>query len=308
MNYAPIVIFTYRRTIKELIESLLSNCLAQKSDLIVFSDGYKNEYDRIDVLNVRKQIITIKGFSSVKIIESNFNKGLAKSVIDGVTEVINEYGKVIVLEDDLIVSKNFLEYMNKALDFYQDNENIWSISGYTPKLSCLQSYRKDLFLSYRSNSWGWATWKSRWNMIDWNISDYTSFAQDKKAVKDFNRGGNDLSVMLRMQMLGKIDSWAIRWCYNQYRYEKLSVYPSRSKVINNGFDAKGTHNKDGQRRWESELSSNDIHFEILKIDETIVKCFKQKYDLWLKTRLGYLLKEYGGYNIVKKIIKFLGNK
>lgn len=154
---APIIIFCYRRRIDKLIESLLNNKEASISNLYIFSDGYKSDLDKQDILNLRKSIRGITGFKSVSIFESKFNRGLANSIIQGTTSVINTNGKAIVLEDDLITSEYFLDYMNKSLNLYKNNTNIWSISGYSPPLNYLKDYKKEVYLSLRSLSWGWAT-------------------------------------------------------------------------------------------------------------------------------------------------------
>ncbi len=304
---SPIILFTYRRIPKETIESLLKNKEARESKLFIFSDGYKNEIDKNDVLDVRKYLQTIKGFKNITIIEREKNLGLAKNIIDGVTEIINKYGKVIVLEDDLIVSSNFLEYMNEALEFYKDDDKIWSISGYTPSLKCLESYDKDVYLSLRANSWGWATCKDRWNTIDWEIKDWKKFKKDKKAIKEFNKGGNDMFRMLELQMFGKIDSWAIRWCYNQFKQNKYTIFPKYSKVYNNGFaDEKARHNS-GQKwdKFEIKLSNKKIQFmNNLKLDENIIQEFYKVYSIGLYTKIGYFLRKYGGYKLAKQIIRF----
>lgn len=300
---SPIVIFTYRRNIDKLIESLLKNNLAKESELFIFSDGYKSDRDKADVLEVRKNLKNITEFKQVHIKESSTNKGLASSVIEGASSVLKKYGKVIVLEDDLIVADNFLNYMNEALEYYKNDKKIWSISGYTPDLKCLNSYDKDVFLSVRACSWGWATWSDRWEKIDWEIKDWPEFTKDIKAIEKFNLGGNDMFTMLKMQMLGKIDSWAIRWCYNQFKYNTYTIYPSKSKLRNNGFDTVGTHNSTGKERWSVNVSIKDVKFEEIILDENIVQCFKNKYDMKLKTRIGYFLKEYGGYKFVKSLEK-----
>ena len=305
MNLAPIVIFTYRRKIDKLIDSLLKNKLAKESEIYIFSDGYRTDVDKADVLEVRESFKNIIGFKNIIIEESSQNNGLADSVIGGVSKIIDLHDNIIVLEDDLVVADNFLEYMNDALTFYKNDETIWSISGYTPPLKCLENYEKDLFLSPRASSWGWATWKDRWLKNDWDIDDWEEFKVDKEAIKRFNLGGDDMFKMLETQMLGKIDSWAIRWCYNQFRYNTFTVYPTQSKLINEGFDTKGTHNSSGSERWHVELSNCSIYFENLVVDKNIVDCFQKKYNLQLKTKIGYFLKQYGGYSFVKKIIKLM---
>ncbi len=305
---APIVIFTYRRNIDDVLKNLLANPRAQESELYVFSDGFKGKYDKQDVLQVRKSLKKILGFKNITIYESLENKGLANSIIEGVSKILQKYENIIVLEDDLLVSENFLDFMNQSLEFYKDSENIWSISGYTPELTCLNEYKKDVYLSPRASSWGWATWNDRWLSIDWNIKDYSDFKKNTTSIARFNEGGNDMSVMLKMQMSGKIDSWAIRWCYNQFKMKKYTVYPTFSRLVNIGFDEKGTHNSTGGRRWSTTLSKKPFELTMLEKDEVIFRCFAEKYNLQLKTKIGYFLKEYGGYKLVRKLMQIVGNK
>lgn len=304
-NLAPIVIFTYRRKIDTLITNLLKNDLSLESELYIFSDGYKSGIDKKDVLEVRNSLKNINGFKKITIKEYEKNNGLARSVIEGVTSIIDRYEKVIVLEDDLVVADNFLDYMNEALEFYKDNQNIWSISGYTPTLECLKDYKHDVFLSLRASSWGWATWKNRWEKNDWDIQNWDTFRNDKKAIKAFNKGGNDLFKMLETQMLGKIDSWAVRWCYNQFKYNTFTVYPKESKLINIGFDTKGTHNSSGEERWATTLSNKVVKLENVAVDIKVIECFAKKYNLHFKTKIGYLLKRFGGYKFMKKNLNAL---
>lgn len=307
INLASIVIFTYRRIPKKLIVSLLQNKLAQESSLIIYSDGNKNNDDKLDVDEVRKNLKSITGFKSIKIIESDKNKGLANSIISGVSDVISKNGKVIVLEDDLIVSSDFLEFMNDALNFYENNHQIWSISGYTSQLPCLKNYDKDLYLSLRASSWGWATWKDRWDSVDWEVKEFNKFKKDKSMRKQFELGGDDMYKMLDLQVLGKIDSWAIRWCFSQFLQNKYTVYPVKSKIINDGFrDHKGTHNSGNNKKWGTNLNNKKVKFRKLEANNTIINCFKQYHDLSLFTKIGYFLKKYGGYSFVKNILKSLG--
>jgi len=302
---SPIVLFTYRRIPQGVIESLQKNSIAGESELFIYSDGPKNESDKQDISRVKAYLASITGFKAIKAIESNENNGLAHSIIDGVTEIVRKYGKVIVLEDDLIVSNDFLEYMNEALNFYKDDKKIWSISGYGPKLPCFGDYNKDLYLSPRGSSWGWATWGDRWAMVDWKVEDFTTLKKNNDLRKNFNLGGNDMYKMLELQMLSKIDSWAIRWCYSQFYNNMYTVYPKKSKIINNGFsDNKGTHNSGINSKLTLELDNNKVNFNDLHVEQKIIQCFKKFHNLSLKTRAGYFLKKYGGYKTVKKILNF----
>ena len=303
---SPIVLFTYRRIPNKTIKSLLKNRLAIESELYIFSDGYKNEIDKEDILEVRKYLKEIDGFRKVTIVESSNNKGLANSIIEGVTKVLDEYGKVIVLEDDLIVANDFLEYMHEALEFYENDKKIWSIAGYAPELPCLKERKDELYLSPRASSWGWATWSDRWQMVDWSVADWQEFKKDKKAIERFNLGGNDMYKMLELQMLGKLDSWAIRWCYSQFRQEKYTVYPVQSKVINDGFsDNKGTHNSGSYEKLAIKLNHKAVKFKKLEVKDELVACFKSFHNLSLKTQIGYTLKKFGGYRLAKKFMKTL---
>jgi len=300
----PIVFFTYKRVPRKTIKSLLNNNLASKSDVYIFSDGYKNDVDKNDVLEVREYLKSIEGFKSIQVVEASQNKGLANSIIYGVTEIINRYGKVIVLEDDLIVSNDFLEYMNEALEFYKNDKAIWSISGYGPKLPCLEDYDKDLYLSPRGSSWGWATWKGRWDSVDWDVKDFEKLKLDKQMRKEFELGGDDMYKMLELQMLEKIDSWAIRWCFSQFLQDKYTVYPVKSKIVNDGFnDSKGTHNSDGSSKWDVQTSDVQVTFENIGVKEDIIICWKKYFNLSLFTKIGYFLKKYGGHKFTKKIIR-----
>jgi len=304
--YAPIVMFAYRRIPQKTIESLLENKYAKDSYLYIYSDGFKNDIDKQDVLKVRQYLKTIKGFKSISIKEAPTNKGLADSIINGVSEIINKYEKVIVLEDDLIVSNNFLAYMNEALDFYQNDKKIWSISGYGPKLPCLEKYEKDVYLSPRASSWGWASWKDRWNSVDWDVKEFQKLKKNKQMRKQFELGGDDLYKMLELQVLGKIDSWAIRWCYSQFLQKMYTVYPVKSKVLNVGFEnMQSTHTSGSGKKWDVTLNSDKLKLKKLEPDENIIKNFKEFYSLSFFTEMGYFLRKHGGYNLAKRTCRLI---
>lgn len=303
-SFSPIIIFTYKRVPNKLIESLQKNNLSEYSNVIIYSDGHKNNTDKKDVEEVRKYLNSITNFKSVKIIESPKNRGLANSIINGVSEVFEKYEKVIVLEDDLIVSSDFLEYMNDALNFYKADKKVWSISGYGPKLPCLEYSEDDLYLSPRASSWGWATWKDRWKKVDWEMKEFSTLKVNKDLRQKFNLSGNDMYKMLELQMLGKIDSWAIRWCYSQFMLDTYTVFPKNSKIINDGFsDNKGTHNSGVYEKLTLELSDENITLKELAVDNKILKCFGEFHHLSVKTRIGYFLKKYGGYNFIKRLYR-----
>ena len=222
-SLAPILLFTYNRPqhTKKVIKSLENSPLATKSNLYIFCDGIKNKKDNIEVTKnkqIKKIINSIKKekFNKITIFKEKKNKGLAKSIIDGVTGIINKYQKVIVLEDDIVINKYFLNYMNDALVFYKKEKTIFSLSGYCPYFKIPKNYKEDLFLFYRFSSWGWATWKDRWDKIKFDSKQFEKIKKNKTLKKKFNLGGDDLYDMFYNQIKGRINSWAIYYCFNQF--------------------------------------------------------------------------------------------
>lgn len=257
--YTPIVIFAFNRldVLKNCILSLQMNTESRDSDLFVFVDGarpHKKE-EGLLVKEVQDFVKTITGFKSLHYQFAEKNMGLAPSVITGVTEIINQYGKAIVVEDDLFVSKNFLAYMNKGLIMYKDNPQVFSICGYSSRVKRPNGYEYDAYFCTRSSSWGWATWKDRWDSVDWNLREWKNH---KKNARNFNKwGGSDCWKMLNDWRNGRNSSWAIRFCYAQFLQDGLSLFPLVSKVGNEGFDGRGTHGKKWTRaKFDFDVTDN----------------------------------------------------
>lgn len=281
---APLLIFAYARPdhLERCLETAALNKEAIETDLFLFCDGPKNDNVKARVEEVRKVAEQEKNrgrFKTIQVIQSDKNKGLAKSVITGVTDVIKKYGKCIVVEDDLILSENFLCFMNGAMNFYEGNETIWGVTGYTYPFRRLKEYSHDCYLSYRISSWGWGTWKDRWETVDWEVKDYKELFYKPWRWIRFNRGGNDLFRMLRRQMQGKRDSWAIRFCYAQSRQNKYAVYPSKTLLVNEGFDGLGTHCEPDARFKDAKIDNEtqNFKFENLKVDKKLLREFKRLF-------------------------------
>jgi len=276
---APICLFTYSRLseTKLTIEALKNNYLASKSDLFIFSDGPRNENVLQKVEEVRQYLKTVKGFKSINIYEAIENKGLASSIISGVSKIIKEHGSAIVVEDDLITSPNFLDFMNNSLNFYKNNNSIFSISGFSVKVEIPKEYAYDIYFWGRAHSWGWATWVDRWSTIDWEIEDYASFINNRKLQKSFNKCGSDLSKMLISAKTGKVDSWYILFNYNQFKQNRVTVYPILSKVNNNGFMSDATHTDSYNRIRIDFDKSSKIKFELPEIIEFNSDISRQVY-------------------------------
>ncbi len=274
---APIVVFAFNRldSLKNCIESLKSNTESMESDLFVFVDGPRPHKDGEEQLvkEVRDYVKTITGFNSLEYFFSETNKGLAPSVIAGVSEIVERYGKAIVVEDDLFVAKNFLAFMNEGLTKYQSNSKVFSICGYTNRLNNTKGYPYDAYFCTRSSSWGWATWKDRWDSVDWELKEWE---QHQKNSKNFNKwGGSDCWGMLNGWREGKNSSWAIRFCYAQFLQDGLSLFPIISKLGNDGFDGRGTHGKNWTRAKFDFDSSDNKRFILPREISLNKKLYKQ---------------------------------
>lgn len=281
---APLVIFVYNREeiTRKMLAAINSNLLAEETAVFIFSDGPKKECDIEKVEQVRKLIkefLNNNNFKSVSVTEAEKNKGLANSIIDGVTKVIDEYGRVIVLEDDLITATNFLKFMNDCLDYYENMKEVWSIGGTTYKLPSLESYGHDVYACYRGESCGWASWKDRWDMVDWAVSDYGQFMRDAGKRRRFKRGGQDMVAMLAMQMEGRVDSWAIRWCYCQSMNGMVTILPRKSFVKNIGWGDAGTHAKASIDPFDTAAESEGFEYKLEKvgIDRRLMREFRRYF-------------------------------
>ena len=241
MNCAPVLLFTYNRLshTQRCVEALLKNHLSSESELFIYSDAAKDIAQQESVKEVRNFIHTIQGFKAITIIERDKNWGLAKNIIDGVTTQVNRYGKVIVLEDDLVVAPFFLQFMNEALETYKDEPKIGHIQAcdFTQDPSL-----PDTFLIKFTGSWGWATWDRAWKHFNPNGKELLQEMQKRQLTHAFDMNGKyGFTRMLRRQIEGKNNSWAIRWNASLFLKDILSLNVGRSLVQNEGFDGSGTN-------------------------------------------------------------------
>lgn len=242
MNLAPIVLFVYDRIeqTRRTIESLQKNYESKKSELYIYSDNHKCDRSSRGVAEVRNFIERLSGFKKITIIKRDANYGLKLSIETGVFEVISKHGKAIVLEDDLLLSINFLQYMNEALDRYADEENIMGISGYvSPHRIKVES---DCFFLPFISSWGWATWKRSWDLYQKFPNNYQEYLSSPESIKRFNlNGAIDYYSMLKNTLAGKTHSWAINWYFANFIRSGLTLYPRETLVENIGFDGTGVN-------------------------------------------------------------------
>ena len=241
MTCAPILLFVYNRPehTRRCIESLTQNALAADSTLYIYADGPKDTTQQTAVDEVRSYLRTISGFKTVNLIERKENWGLARNIIDGVTTQVNHYGKVIVLEDDLVVAPYFLQFMNDALETYKDEPKVGHIQAcdFTQDPSL-----PDTFLIKWTGSWGWATWERAWKHFNPNGKALLEELEQRKLTYTFDFNGKyGFTRMLRRQIEGKNNSWAIRWNASLFLKDILSLNVGRSLVQNEGFDGSGTN-------------------------------------------------------------------
>lgn len=247
LELAPVALFVYNRPdhAQKTVEALLRNELASETDLIVFADGPKEnaaETTKQQIQAVRDYIGSISGFKSIECHFAEKNIGCADSIIRGVTETVNRYGKVIVVEDDIVTHPFFLRFMNEGLEFYKDDKRIFTIGGTCNNIQIPKKYKYEIFLSCRSVSWGWATWRDRWKSADWNIEKYDIIRHPTRGkIRKFNRGGEDMYDMLLMQLRGEIDAWDIRWDYCIHQHHGYTIVPTRTFATNCGLDGSGIH-------------------------------------------------------------------
>lgn len=290
MKLAPVTVFCYNRldNLKVTITALQNNHLASESDLIIFSDGPKNENDKIAVNQVRAFLNTITGFKTITLHLSSENKGLANSIIEGVSKVFSEFDTIIVLEDDVKTSSNFLQFMNSVLNKYDNEKNVFSISGYSYPF-IINDYLNDGYFLPRLCSFAWASYKRSWVDVNWKSIDLNSIHSNNtnRIKKEFNAGGSDLYSLLKRDSDKKISSWAIRWSYHQFLNKGLTLYPTKSKVRNIGFEKNATN-------------SNTYNKYFSDLDDGLIKIFNFPNEVIVKS---YYLKQLQNFYSIKNRIK-----
>ena len=317
---APIVLFTYNRPwhTKETLEALASNPLSAQSDLIIYSDASKNPSKQdLGVLAVRDLLSRLymqnkkfMRFKNIEIVERTANLGLADSIIDGVGRAMREYGRAIVLEDDIVVSPVFLRYMNEALDFYENEEKVWSIGAWSAPIDTTGLGSCYFFrIPY---CWGWASWQSRWQHyrrdIDWALESFSAEDIYQINLED----SMDYWEHLLLNHSGRIKTWAIFHYLIAYKRQALTLLPSRSFIRQIGFDGSGVHcGSDGQVYNPRELNTNlPISYpdEILesKLALRRIQLFEiERRKKNLAKRLAKLKRNIGN-GIAKRLAKLVG--
>lgn len=261
MSLAPIAVFVHARPAhtRRMIESLQANPAARASDLFVFADAPKKPEQAQAVRDVRELVRGIEGFASVTLIERERNLGLSGSITDGITRLCAERGRVIAVEDDLVVAPGFLEFLNRGLDRYAAAEHVFQISGY---MYPGRYGEHEAFFLPMISCWGWATWKRAWAHYDGKMSGFGQLTADESLRRRFNlNGAYDYFSMASQQYNQSLDSWGIRWHLSVFLKDGLVLYPPTSLVENAGTDGSGTHGAGhAQLQRALENGSADIRF------------------------------------------------
>ncbi len=243
---APIVLFVYNRPdhTQKVLDALKNNPEAKDSELFVYCDGAKEnatDSEKEKIEETRQVIREILGFKRVSLIESQINKGLANSIIEGVTEIVNKYGRIIVLEDDIATSSGFLKYMNDALEIYASTKKVMHISGYVFPFQ--DTNKKYVFFSKPTSCWGWGTWKESWSFFEKNVDYQIEQIEKRNLWEKFTVNNTFPSYrdQLFQNKSGQISTWAIFWYASVFLKNGLSLHPSISLTNNIGLDGSGEH-------------------------------------------------------------------
>lgn len=320
MFNTPILLLAYNRPFHtEQVLKALQQCeLASSSTLHIYIDGLKEGATEIDITK-QKEVVAVsqkeQWCGEVFIHIAKQNKGCRLGPIFGITDMLKHYESVIILEDDIVVSPYFLRFMNAALKFYKNYQSVFSISGFNlpeNRMPLPDNYDYDVYVSLRQQNWGWATWADRWAQVDWNKNYITEFLKNKHQVEALNRGGDDLSKMLKEELDGESQAWDIQFSFAQFYYHAVSIIPCRSYTQNIGLDNSGTHTiNQSTAQLNSDISKAPKDARLLPIiyqDKRFINAFYnnftfKKRPLWQKI-INRMIRMLGGKNIfvIKKKI------
>ena len=291
-NLAPIAIFTYKRVdfLKKLIHSLKKNLLCKNSVVYFFADKWNNSNDKEKVLEVRNFIKHIDGFKKKIIVFRDKNFGLSKNIISGINFVLKTNKKIIVLEDDLELSHNFLNYINSGLNIYKNTKTVASIHGWSFPINFHKNTPNYFFLR-GADCWGWGTWKRAWEKFNSNGEELINIIQKNNLKKLFNLNNNyDYFKMLEDQIEKKNDSWAIRWHASTFLENMYTLYPKLSFVKNNGVK-KGTHSNFDFLNFGKNFSDKKYQ-KIVKIPVKENEIVKKQLESFFKRNFFFCVKEF----------------
>lgn len=280
-SLAPVVVFAYNRPVhlQRTLDALAVCRLAGKTEVYAFADGPRNEAAVAKVAEVRA-VLTREAeqtrFAGFHVDAATANRGLANSIIRGVGSVIERHGRAIVLEDDLLVAPDFLEFINDCLEYYAEDPSVGAVTGFCPLQEMPASHQGDVFMAMRNSSQGWATWARVWKDVDWSAKGMERMEHEWSLRRDFNREGNDRYDRLRRQLAGRIDSWSIRFGLSLYLRGLGTVYPAVNRIANIGYDGSGIHSGTGTPKNEN-IAESAYMLRKVKLDPAIQRAFHDAY-------------------------------
>ena len=291
-KYAPLAIFCYKRLklTKKLLTSLEKNKITKNSNAFFFVDYPKNKNDEKYVKNVIEEINKTEIFKKKKIILRKKNLGIKKNVTNGVNFIFKKYNKIIVLEDDLEVSNQYLKVVNNLLNVHINSKKIFTITGYSIPDNYLNKklIKKDFYLCKRPSSWGWATWKKKWKILE--------KIKDQKFEK--SNYGNDLVLMQKKKSQNELDSWAFSWTNKHINNDKYCIYPKYSLVKNNGSDEYSSNNYFKSKKFKNFIREykfnkfGDYEFENEKIKNSFRNLYNNNIIFFLIKLIYYEAKKF----------------
>lgn len=294
------------------LTALAANDLAKESDITIFCDGPRHDEEKKATDSVRAVAHATQGFASVHVVERQRNMGCAASVIDGLTQMFAAHERLIVIEDDILWSPYTLKFLNAGLEFYANDLRVFNISAWSPPPSLFKvprDYPHDVYAIPRFNCWGWASWRDRFQNIDWTVADYEDFKPSLSLRKAFNAGGEDMSAMLDAQMEGQIDSWAIRADYARFKNGQVGINPVKPYATNIGMRG-GTHCAEATDKFYNDIDAalQEVKFIAnIAYDKKLIKRYRRVYSgLSDNTFYNMCIWVYKRFpNNIKNLIRFL---
>jgi len=292
ISYSPIALFVYNRFshLKNVIQSIKKNSISRESTIYIFSDFSDLEVEKIKIIKIRKYLRTINFFKKIIIVERKYNFGTSKNITSGLNEIFKKYDKCIIIEDDVVISKNFLYQMNYFLEKFKKNNKIASIEGFMYPIKSRNNLPK-YFAIKGSGCWGWATWKRSWKNYNKSASELIKkFEKDRNLIHEFNYYSSYPYYKMLKKQLKKDTSWSIKWAAGNFLNEKYTIYFRNSLVKNIGVDGSGVNCK----------INYDLNQKKFKIDKIIIDNGVIKENIEAKKEIGKYLKS--SFSFKKKIL------
>jgi hypothetical protein len=312
------VVFAFNRPVhlKKTLSALSKNIGAKDSNLYLFVDGPRNSEDRRTInacIKVGNEFSD--NFKTFEVKQSHVNNGLANSIIFGITHVLQNHPKVIVVEDDLVTSPYFLDFINRGLERYQNEKDVASIHGFV--LPFTNPISEPFFMK-GADCWGWGTWSNRWELFNPDGQVLLEELRSKNLIDEFNLDGSySFSEMLENQIAGKNNSWAIRWHASMFLRNKLTLYPAQTYVENIGFDGSGTHTGETSIFYSPvSQASQDLPMEMTVSEEGFKEMSKWYREVYFgkqarinkSFKIPYLVYKNFLRRIFRKIFKYISRQ